>query len=96
LKRAGAQNAASKRVFPQLIEKRIAMQKGVHADETPWKTSKNAEGNYAWMKIPDKLVSVTIIAHMIQYLKNTNYAGLIRTENCAISRTALCSPEKQN
>jgi transposase len=32
------------------IEKRIATQKGVHADETPWKTSRNAEGNYAWMK----------------------------------------------
>jgi len=32
------------------IERRIAMQKGVHADETPWKTLKNAGGNYAWVK----------------------------------------------
>jgi len=32
------------------MEKRIAMQKGVHSDETPWKTLKNADGNYAWIK----------------------------------------------
>ena len=32
------------------IEKRIAEQKGVHGDETPWKTLKNAEGNFAWIR----------------------------------------------
>lgn len=32
------------------IEQRISEQKGVHSDETTWKTLKDAEGDYAWAK----------------------------------------------
>jgi hypothetical protein len=32
------------------IGKRISAQKGVHGDETPWKTINNAEGNFAWIR----------------------------------------------
>lgn len=49
---AGILNDQAIRAGPEhkRIEKRIAEEKGVHVDETTWKTLKNAEGNYAWVK----------------------------------------------
>lgn len=49
---AGILNDQAMRAGPEYarIEGSIAKEKGVHADETAWKTLKGAEGNYAWVK----------------------------------------------